>query len=69
MYNSFRGLAKQHFSGSNTYWFRASSPFRPLIHSALIDSDVAKRPLNTITLLFHYGSKCSNKVIYKVFIH
>ncbi|MFS7958586.1 hypothetical protein Hanom_Chr07g00680381 [Helianthus anomalus] len=30
----------------STYWFRASYPFRPLIHSALIDSDVAKQPLN-----------------------
>ncbi|MFS7950441.1 hypothetical protein Hanom_Chr07g00583231 [Helianthus anomalus] len=29
----------------NTYWFRASYPFRPLIHSALIGSDVAKQPL------------------------
>ncbi|MFS8015502.1 hypothetical protein Hanom_Chr15g01357421 [Helianthus anomalus] len=29
----------------STYWFRASYPFRPLIHSALIDSDVAKQPL------------------------
>ncbi|MFS7980972.1 hypothetical protein Hanom_Chr10g00945461 [Helianthus anomalus] len=30
----------------STYWFRASYPFRPLIHSALIDSYVAKQPLN-----------------------
>ncbi|KAJ0684421.1 hypothetical protein HanLR1_Chr11g0391021 [Helianthus annuus] len=30
----------------STYWFRASYPFRPLIHSALIDSDVAKQLLN-----------------------
>ncbi|MFS7970932.1 hypothetical protein Hanom_Chr09g00826711 [Helianthus anomalus] len=26
----------------STYWFRASYPFRPLIDSALIGSDVAK---------------------------
>ncbi|MFS8010769.1 hypothetical protein Hanom_Chr14g01300921 [Helianthus anomalus] len=30
----------------STYWFRASYSFRPLIHSALIGSDVAKQPLN-----------------------
>ncbi|MFS7939695.1 hypothetical protein Hanom_Chr05g00454921 [Helianthus anomalus] len=29
----------------SSYWFRASYPFRPLIHSALIGSDVAKQPL------------------------
>ncbi|MFS7890873.1 hypothetical protein Hanom_Chr00s000157g01625991 [Helianthus anomalus] len=34
----------------NTYWFRASYPFRPLIHSALIDSDVAKQPLRVCFL-------------------
>ncbi|MFS7908338.1 hypothetical protein Hanom_Chr01g00082011 [Helianthus anomalus] len=33
----------------STYWFRASYPFRPLIHSALIDSDVAKQPLRLST--------------------
>ncbi|MFS7901361.1 hypothetical protein Hanom_Chr00s200107g01837711 [Helianthus anomalus] len=32
----------------STYWFRASYPFRPLIHSALIGSDVAKQPLNLL---------------------
>ncbi|MFS8013308.1 hypothetical protein Hanom_Chr14g01331331 [Helianthus anomalus] len=30
---------------NSTYWFRASYPFRPLIQSALIGSDVAKHPL------------------------
>ncbi|MFS7955309.1 hypothetical protein Hanom_Chr07g00641161 [Helianthus anomalus] len=30
----------------STYWFKASYSFRPLIHSALIGSDVAKLPLN-----------------------
>ncbi|MFS7901938.1 hypothetical protein Hanom_Chr01g00005441 [Helianthus anomalus] len=29
----------------STYWFRASYPFRPLIHSALIGLDVAKQCL------------------------
>ncbi|MFS7984170.1 hypothetical protein Hanom_Chr11g00983381 [Helianthus anomalus] len=37
----------------STYWFRASYPFRPLIHSALIDSDIAKQPLNEVTCLAH----------------
>ncbi|MFS8013678.1 hypothetical protein Hanom_Chr14g01335901 [Helianthus anomalus] len=30
----------------SAYWFRPSYPFRPLIHSALIGSDVAKQPLS-----------------------
>ncbi|KAF5812097.1 hypothetical protein HanXRQr2_Chr04g0188801 [Helianthus annuus] len=34
----------------STYWFRASYPFRPLIHSALIDSDVAKQPPNVVEM-------------------
>ncbi|MFS8007368.1 hypothetical protein Hanom_Chr14g01260181 [Helianthus anomalus] len=29
----------------NTYWFRPSYPFRHLIHSALIGSDVVNQPL------------------------
>ncbi|MFS7923761.1 hypothetical protein Hanom_Chr03g00264541 [Helianthus anomalus] len=29
----------------STYPFRPSYPFRPLIHSTLIGSDVAKQPL------------------------
>ncbi|MFS7981447.1 hypothetical protein Hanom_Chr10g00951091 [Helianthus anomalus] len=36
----------------STYPFRPSYPFRPLIHSALIDSDVAKQPLNVCVLFY-----------------
>ncbi|MFS7966058.1 hypothetical protein Hanom_Chr09g00769441 [Helianthus anomalus] len=32
----------------STYWFRPSYPFRHLIHSALIGSDVAKQPLTNV---------------------
>ncbi|MFS7889100.1 hypothetical protein Hanom_Chr00s000003g01602961 [Helianthus anomalus] len=35
----------------STYWFRASYPFRPLIHSVLIGSDVAKQPLRNILII------------------
>ncbi|MFS7902292.1 hypothetical protein Hanom_Chr01g00009561 [Helianthus anomalus] len=34
----------------STYWFKPSYPFRPLIHSALIGSDVAKQPLRLHSL-------------------
>ncbi|MFS7959608.1 hypothetical protein Hanom_Chr08g00693061 [Helianthus anomalus] len=33
----------------STYWFRASYPFKPLIHSAFIDSDFAKQPLRVLS--------------------
>ncbi|MFS7983140.1 hypothetical protein Hanom_Chr11g00971091 [Helianthus anomalus] len=38
----------------STYWFRASYLFRPLIHSALIDSYVAKQPLNLHIFMYVY---------------
>ncbi|MFS7969579.1 hypothetical protein Hanom_Chr09g00810891 [Helianthus anomalus] len=39
----------------SNYWFRASYPFRPLIHSALIDSDIAKQHLTPSCVLIMFN--------------
>ncbi|MFS7995468.1 hypothetical protein Hanom_Chr12g01118251 [Helianthus anomalus] len=49
----------------STYWFRPSYPFRPLIHSALIGSDVAKQPL-TAAAVSVFTSGVNKKLFLKV---